>query len=272
MTAYMTRSPLQTLTMAQPRRHSKRLAGFDDEGDLIQKDAKRAKITNGATTTTMTNPSTSSSRMTRGAAVKQSTSYDEEDDGFKFTRSRPKRTKVVQNQTEVRPEPVVEDGTEEPVKKAKAEKQRERRRMSFSTPTLTPTTNDAAPKPRRTTRTSAGKIVEPELSVQKSRRKPRESHKGDDGMERVGVGDAMELVGGVEVGTPKTRAKAESHADATKIALPFSDTPVIDRNKALRRKGSMGHRRSSVGFRGRRASSLIEKGESGGFPSITSIG
>ncbi|OAA68660.1 mis12-mtw1 family protein [Niveomyces insectorum RCEF 264] len=44
------------------------------------------------------------------------------------------------------------------------------------------------------------------------------------------------------------------------IALPFTDTPIINRNKELRRKG--GQRRSSVGMRGRRASSLIENGHS----------
>src|SRR5437762_377182 len=123
MTTYVTRSPLQTLIMAQPRRHSKRLARFDEEEDLIQKDAKRTKMTNGVTTT-------------RGATAKPS-AYDEEDDGFKFTRSRPKRTKAVQKQAEVRRESVAEDRTEEPVKKAKVEKQKERRRMSFSTPTKT---------------------------------------------------------------------------------------------------------------------------------------
>lgn len=56
----------------------------------------------------------------------------------------------------------------------------------------------------------------------------------------------------------------ESHA-ATKIALPFADTPVIKRNKAMREgKSGKGERRSSLGFRGRRASSLIETGNSNG--------
>lgn len=44
------------------------------------------------------------------------------------------------------------------------------------------------------------------------------------------------------------------------ITLPFSDTPIINRNKELRRQG--GQRRSSVGMRGRRASSLIDNGHS----------
>ncbi|KLU86487.1 hypothetical protein MAPG_05499 [Magnaporthiopsis poae ATCC 64411] len=47
-----------------------------------------------------------------------------------------------------------------------------------------------------------------------------------------------------------------------KIALPFSDTPIINRNKELRKKGAASGRRSSLGMRGRRASSLIENGHS----------
>lgn len=51
----------------------------------------------------------------------------------------------------------------------------------------------------------------------------------------------------------------------TKIALPFADTPVIQRNKEMRKeKGRKGQRRSSLSLRGRRASSLIESGASNG--------
>lgn len=49
----------------------------------------------------------------------------------------------------------------------------------------------------------------------------------------------------------------------TKIALPFADTPIIKRNKELRR-GEKGSRRSSAGTRGLRASSLIDSGTSNG--------
>lgn len=56
----------------------------------------------------------------------------------------------------------------------------------------------------------------------------------------------------------------EEHS-ATRIALPFADTPVIRRNKAMREgKGGKGERRSSLGLRGRRASSLIDSGNSNG--------
>lgn len=47
----------------------------------------------------------------------------------------------------------------------------------------------------------------------------------------------------------------------TKIAVPMSDTPIINRNKEMRKKGGKGNRRSSLGSRGRRASSLIQNGQ-----------
>ena len=58
--------------------------------------------------------------------------------------------------------------------------------------------------------------------------------------------------------------EGEGHS-ATRIALPFADTPVIRRNKAMREGNSgKGERRSSLGLRGRRASSLIDSGNSNG--------
>ncbi|PUU78460.1 Mis12-Mtw1 protein family-domain-containing protein [Tuber borchii] len=47
--------------------------------------------------------------------------------------------------------------------------------------------------------------------------------------------------------------------DGTKVVLPVSNTPIIRRNQQLRQKGQ-GNRRSSVGMRGRRASSLMDNG------------
>ncbi|KAH7223749.1 Mis12-Mtw1 protein family-domain-containing protein [Fusarium oxysporum] len=53
----------------------------------------------------------------------------------------------------------------------------------------------------------------------------------------------------------------ELHAQSATIALPMSDTPIINRNKEMRKKGGNSNRRSSLGNRGRRASSLIESGQ-----------
>ena len=58
--------------------------------------------------------------------------------------------------------------------------------------------------------------------------------------------------------------------EPTKIALPFADTPVIQRNKEMRKNSAQGHRRSSAGLRGRRASSLMDAGLSNGrLPGVT---
>jgi len=75
--------------------------------------------------------------------------------------------------------------------------------------------------------------------------------------------DNIDLAGGIP--------RIERSRDATKIALPFADTPVIRRNKEMRKGADTGHRRSSLGMRGRRASSLIDGGKSNGRRWISDI-
>lgn len=48
----------------------------------------------------------------------------------------------------------------------------------------------------------------------------------------------------------------------TKIALPINYTPIINRNKEMRKQGGSSNRRSSYESRGRRASILLESGQS----------
>jgi predicted esterase len=60
-----------------------------------------------------------------------------------------------------------------------------------------------------------------------------------------------------------TPSSSSAQPQSQMIALPFSDTPIINRNKEFRKKGgAAGSRRSSLGMRGRRASSLIDNGHS----------
>lgn len=109
------------------------------------------------------------------------------------------------------------------------------------------------PEPRRGTRRST------RSSLENARRNDAEPAYDDDE-------DAIEMVGGVHTVSPPppepeaqsiTRTPILTTSHATTIALPFSDTPVLNRNKALRQTTS---RRSSLGLRGRRASSLIDSG------------
>lgn len=70
------------------------------------------------------------------------------------------------------------------------------------------------------------------------------------------VPNANDVVETIEAETPHA---ADTSIGPAKITLPVSDTPVINRNKEMRKKGG-GTRRSSLGMRGRRASSLIDSG------------
>lgn len=66
----------------------------------------------------------------------------------------------------------------------------------------------------------------------------------------------------------KKRRKGQDGVEEEKIMriqLPFADTPVIKRNKEMRKASAENaHRRSSSGMRGRRASSLIDEGRGNG--------
>jgi kinetochore protein Mis13/DSN1 len=119
------------------------------------------------------------------------------------------------------------------------------RKLSFSTPKAE-SNGIIVLKRRKSTRTSTGNSDDAN-TAEPSRTQP--------------VEDSMSLVHGGSVpdmnGTDVNLSK-----NSTIITLPFSDTPVINRNKEMRKKGGNGQRRSSLGLRGRRASSLIDSGHS----------
>jgi kinetochore protein Mis13/DSN1 len=172
--------------------------------------------------------------------------YDEEDGDFKFTRGS-KRTKT----EAVAPEPAPITSRTKQSKALHAEPQTEkkkvgRRKMSFSTPKAD---EDIITQPKRATRKST------RSSLEKSRNGT--AHMNGSGLEEEAEDD-MNLVG-VSTKDRTTAVNLDGSRESTKIALPFTDTPVINRNKELRRKGT-GGRRSSLGMRGRRASSLIDNG------------
>jgi len=223
-TVIRTRNPLDTLSMnTQPgRRRSKRLAG--------KKPLRCATI---------------SYQWHTEHRADFLVAYDEEDGDFKFSRvSKRTRTEAVA------PEPVPIPSTANQSKALHAEPQTEktkvgRRKMSFSTPK---TDEDIITQPKRAARKST------RSSIEKSR--SGTAHMNGSGLE--GAEDDMDLVG-ISTTNRSTAVNLEGDRESTKIALPFTDTPVINRNKELRKKGT-GGRRSSLGMRGRRASSLIDNG------------
>ncbi|KAI9729475.1 MAG: hypothetical protein M1834_006856 [Cirrosporium novae-zelandiae] len=198
---------------------------------------------------------------TAGSKRKVAT-YDEEDDGFTFTRTRSKRPKA---QPPPEPEPIIS-------KKEETAQTQERKRGRKRQPATTNgSENDQKPQRRKSARLS-GATRELEQRT-RGRRRKEENHDQEEPEPKkhprsrkhekdkdVAADDSIDLVG---AHSPPDSRKG------TKIALPFADTPIIKRNKEMRqghdRGREKGQRRSSLGNRGRRASSLIDSGTSNGL-------
>lgn len=115
----------------------------------------------------------------------------------------------------------------------------------------TPKTENELHVPKKGTRKST------RLSTEKL---PNGDHSmANSGLEHTNY-DSVDVIGASRVEEAR-QTPGDSSKHSSTIALPFSDTPIINRNKELRKKGN-GSRRSSLGMRGRRASSLIENGHS----------
>jgi kinetochore protein Mis13/DSN1 len=174
--------------------------------------------------------------------------YDEDADGFQF--SRKTRSAKAQDQ----PQAVVTTASNNAIAPARTKRKKDSLLGS------TPEGEAPAQRRRRSARLSSDKeqSVPPPAQIpapaqkQKRKRKSNEEHQAETDHE------ASPPVPAAGLSIAKKR-------DGTKIALPFADTPVIKRNKEMRREKSKSqHRRSSTGLRGRRASSLIDSGTSNG--------
>ncbi|OTA87979.1 hypothetical protein M434DRAFT_399184 [Hypoxylon sp. CO27-5] len=216
--------------------------------------------------------------------------YDEQDGDFHFTRGS-KRIKTQQ------PEPIPEDEPApapvpapaparkgRPPKQSKAKDKENEREVQPLQP--------AQPLPRRNAKRRSNQITSDQDEVQtpppppappqrkrgrgrpsaeKTEKEPVKETKATNGISKKEKQRRTEVVEeeveevqeeaaqSTPIEAPRTRG-GEKTSESKKIALPFSDTPIINRNKEMRRK--TGARRSSLGMRGRRASSLIDSGHS----------
>ncbi|KAI0446198.1 Mis12-Mtw1 protein family-domain-containing protein [Xylaria telfairii] len=197
-------------------------------------------------------------------------SYDEQDGDFHFTRGS-KRVKMAQPEpvpedeltaTPPAPKPVPRRGRppkkkvdrEEPPKPVpkpapKPAPTRTSKRKSSQTPVQSPDIPPPQRNTRHRTRSSIDNVDPVPTKATKSAPRIRQVVEEDREPETVSTPMDVDKV-----------QRTEEVSEARKIALPFSDTPIINRNKEMRKK--TGNRRSSVGMRGRRASSLINSGHS----------
>jgi kinetochore protein Mis13/DSN1 len=230
-----TRNPLETLSMNQQpqRRRSKRLAGMPllDFPTIF---GMRLEF----------------ERCVTEHPANDNVAYDQEDGDFKYTRgSKRSRTEPAAPQPSPALVPVrtKQGKTNDDEPKAQIGKP-VRPEMAFSTPTRDDGSFRLSKrKTRRSTRSSIDQTRNARDNVGGARHYEADL-------------DSTDLIG-ASATEEDNRADMQGSKESLKIALPFSDTPIINRNKELRRKGT-GGRRSSLGLRGRRASSLIDMGHS----------
>lgn len=210
--------------------------------------------------------------------------YEENDDGFMFSRAKTKKQKP----SKVAPDPAPE---EPQPSKSKSSRKSLRRSTRGSDAPLEQTEREngnsapqePSPRPSRVRELSVANTTSPG----KVRRSKRLSEELD---HRTRDKESVSRTTGTQVIPAEKERQAEKQQSpkqpqeqdapeavprsmregtlevATKIALPFADTPVQRRNKEMRqgKGGKSSERRSSVGLRGRRASSLIDTGASNG--------
>lgn len=178
-------------------------------------------------------------------------SYNEDADGFQFTRRTSRRI--------TRAHPTPEPTPEEPARPAPAPG----RRKKSPTAPEGEAQESGSKRTRRSARLSGdGENVEPTKPAAKAAKKSatteRRKKEGTPGVVPKETTDAVPVAKTPRHGNLHVAKKRDG--GATKIMLPFADTPVIARNKEMRKASNEAHRRSSTGLRGRRASSLIDSG------------
>ncbi|KAK8209459.1 kinetochore protein-like protein Mis13 [Phyllosticta capitalensis] len=278
MTALAVRTPLQSLSMTSTqrtagRRRSARLA-FQDDEPVVVPAVKKAKT------------ALSGTGKANDAEGVNAASYEEDDDGFTFSRGRSRKTAKkpttapVQEEPEPEPEPapappkVTKPAKAAPTKPAPSEPAKKPKTTKKSLAAIAPAVADEiepGPKRRRSARLSGDHVPQsqaPAAVATPAAEKPKRTRKSIAEKEaRTPKGRAEEDEGLALVGPNGAQPQSDQPSrEGTKIALPFADTPIIKRNKELRKGGGSGHRRSSTGLRGRRASSLIDSGTSNAVP------
>ena len=194
-------------------------------------------------------------------------------DDFAFTRTRSKKQKPEPVQPPIA-EKAIPPPTQRHAEPAPLAQKKSKQRFENSPATGIAEQKPIATKTRRSTRNSGGSQEDadpPPLAVKK-RRKGRDSDEQPRASGRTkdtqhSDGGQNQPRGDSQMGRQDPTHPVEIVFDATKIALPFADTPIIRRNQEMRKGIASGHgkRRSSLGMRGRRASSLIDTGKSNGI-------
>ncbi|KAI4238002.1 MAG: hypothetical protein L6R40_005813 [Gallowayella cf. fulva] len=258
--------------MSEPRRSSRRLSarlGDKEDAPLVNGVAHgKEKAKGGQSSGSGTRQAISGvNGTTSGAKGKRKLDYDEDSDGFKFTRTRAKKAKAG---PAPQIPPIEEDKHEDSPMTSTVKKTR--KRISGSPKAAATENKDKPERRRRSPRNSGDKDPAaeeepplPTLEVKK-KRKPRDDGPHETRKSSKRHDQAAPAPSTTSATEPNRTQPVDTSFDPIKVSLPFADTPIIRRNKEMRKGVENGSRRSSLGQRGRRASSLIDSGKSDALP------
>ncbi|OAL46726.1 hypothetical protein IQ07DRAFT_573467 [Pyrenochaeta sp. DS3sAY3a] len=270
MTTIFARSPLQSLPMATnrptTRRRSVKQAFEDDDAPAPKRSKTEAagasKRVNGA--------------ASKAAKAAKAAAYDENDDGFQFSRRTSRRTTKAQAVAVAAPAPIPEEEAVKPARQTDALPAKPTsRRKKNSIAAVDPESSDSHRR-RRSARLSGDNEqleVRPKAADALATKRVKKSAPAEkERTKRITPAPEAQTEEQSAFKGVQTPTQNELHVtkkrdpNAQRIMLPFADTPVITRNKEMRKGSKEAHRRSSTGLRGRRASSLIDSGMSNALP------
>jgi kinetochore protein Mis13/DSN1 len=283
----LTRSPLEIIGMNSAGAQKRRSARLShEENGEEEPPSKKSRTTGanavaaaGSTKQPKATSKAKGSKKTKGNRWKESAAgnaranrgivYDEEADGFAFTKGKrkkapkdadaPEGAEAQPVQQAMLPPPPQTKKSDVPITApidANATKvQKKTRRKLPSTP--------ERDVPEKTTRRS--KRGSSEMENVEAAPSPQQEQRG---RRKPNAERSPSAEGAQPLTVEKKRTQGSGVVEEEKvmrIMLPFADTPIIRKNRAMRKASAENHRRSSSGMRGRRASSLIDEGRGHGM-------
>ncbi|KAI4104800.1 MAG: hypothetical protein L6R37_003073 [Teloschistes peruensis] len=260
--------------MPEPRRSSRRLSarpGDKEDAPAVNGIAhgnEKGKSDQASGTTTKQTRAAANNAANAGAKGKRKFDYEEDSDGFPFTRTRAKKAKA---EPASQIPPIPEDRQEETPKVARVRKPR---RRTSGSPNAAGAENEGKPDRRRRSGRNSGdkdlvaenRSSPPPLEVKKKRKTKEDASQETRKSKRNDQATSSQKSQEPSAAEARRAQPVEKPLDPIKVSLPFADTPIIRRNKEMRKGAENGSRRSSLGMRGRRASSLIDSGKSDALP------
>ncbi|KAI5242258.1 hypothetical protein E4T43_04914 [Aureobasidium subglaciale] len=269
--AIVTRTPLHNLSMtgAQTNGTKRKSLRHHNDPDEDGPPSKKSKA-----------PASASSRNASQNAVKKvKKSYDDKDDDFTFTRLRSKKGKAKTPDVALEPEDIA--GASAPAPEVQPVQQQQPLPNDENAPigatqpprkkarkTL-PTTPEPTPR-RRSKRLSGNSPIQGQAPATSKPAAESQSQHTQPATPPPAPAPVPANEGNVAPAADNSPAVDQGELTIhkkrgpAKIPLPFGETPVLRRNKEMRKLSAEKSRRSSSGMRGRRASSLIEAGSSRG--------